>query len=236
MSPSASAAAGAPASRAPRLLVLALVPLVAFMALAHTTIEGDSASTMTPAQVDEQAAWWIVVAVLWVMPVVMAGIAFAILSADLPGRLPLRPLVALGVALLVAYVLAQVAVVAVDDSRTLADSTTFAVAILLSLLGWWVVDLVAALTCLRLFRRGGVARRTAGVVGSLTALFLLLEIAVYLPALAGGAELHDTVGLPPMVLPALWAVLGGVLWRSRYDAGARHPETPAPSSESTVSR
>lgn len=236
MSLSTSGGAGTAVSRAPRLLVLALVPLVAFMALAHTTIEGDSASTMTPAQVDDRAVWWIVVAVLWVLPVVMAAIAFAMLAPGLPGRVPLRPVATVGVALLVGYVLAQVVVLALDDSRTLADSTTFATAVLLSLLGWWVTDLVAALACLRLHRRGGAARRTAAFVGTLTALFLLLEIAIYLPALAGGAELHDTVGLPPMLLPVLWAVLGGVLWRSREDAPDRLQGTHTPSSDREVSR
>jgi hypothetical protein len=206
-------AATAP-TRAPRLLVLAIVPLIAFMALAHTTIEGDSASTMTPAQLDDRAAMWIIVAILWVLPVVLAGIAFATLASELDPGSSLRPLAGVGIALLACHVVAQAAVVAFDDSRTLADSTTYAVAILLSLLGWWVIDVVAALTCLRLYRSRGAARKTSGVVGVLTALFLLLEIAVYLPALVGSQELHDTIGLPPMLLPLLWAVLGGVLWRS----------------------
>lgn len=201
--------------RASRLLVLAIAPLIAFMALAHTTIEGDSASTMTPGQVDDRAALWIIVAILWVLPVVLAALAFTSLSSQLDQGASLRPLAGAGIALLAAHVVAQAAVLVFDDSQTLADSTTYAVAILLSLLGWWITDVVAAATCLRLYRRRGAARITSAVVGVLTGLFLLLEVAVYLPALVGDQELHDTIGLPPMLLPILWAILGGVLWRSR---------------------
>jgi hypothetical protein len=201
--------------QAPRLLVLALAPLIAFMTLAHTIVEGDSASTMTPTQLDERAALWIVVAVLWVLPVVIAGVAFAAIASTFDGGTRLRLLAGFGVALLAGHVAAQAALIVLHDTRTLAHSTTYALAILLSLVGWWVIDVVAALTCLQLFRRGGSARKTSAVVGVVTGLFLLLEIAVYLPALVGRGELHDTIGLPPMLLPIIWAVLGGVLWRSR---------------------
>jgi len=205
-----------------RLLVLAIVPLVAFMALAHTTIEGSSASSMTPAQVDERAAQWIIVAVLWVLPVALAGVAFVVIAARLGGGIPVWPLAGAGIALLAAHVVAQVAVVWFDDSSTLADSINYSLAILLSLWGWWAVDVVAALTCLRLYKRR-LAPRTAMVVGVLTILFLFVEVAVYLPALVGSAELHDTIGLPPMLLPVLWAVLGGVLWRGRTRATTELP-------------
>ena len=202
-----------------RLLLLALVPLVAFMALAHTTVEGSSASSMTPAQVDERAVQWIIVAVLWVLPVAVAAVVFAVIAVRLGRAGFLRPLAGLGVALLVAHVVAQVTVVWFDDSTTLADSTYYSLAILLSLLGWWAVDVVAALTCLRLFKRR-LAPKTSVVVGVVTILFLLLEVAVYLPALVGGEELHDTIGLPPMLLPVLWAILGGILWRTPKPAAA----------------
>ena len=211
-------AASAPAG-ACRLLVLAIVPLVAFMALAHTTIEGSSASSMTPADVDERAAQWIIVAVLWVLPVALAGVAFAIIAARLGGRVPPAALTGLGLALLAAHVATQATVVWSDDSTTLADSTIYSLAILLSLLGWWVIDLVAALTCLRLYK-SRLAPKTSMTVGVLTILFLLGEVAVYLPALVGSAELHDTIGLPPMLLPVLWAILGGVLLRTRARASA----------------
>jgi hypothetical protein len=125
-----------------------------------------------------------------------------------------KPLACLGIALLVLHVAAQAGVVWVDQAKVLADSSLLALAILLSLLGWWAVDVAAVLTCVRLFK-GRVAPRTALVVGVLTAIFLVLEAAVYLPALIGGQKLHETVGLPPMVLPLLWAILGGVLWRKQ---------------------
>lgn len=124
----------------------------------------------------------------------------------------MKPIAFLGIFLLVAYVAAQAGVVWIDDSALLADSPLLALAILLSLLGWWAIDLAAVLTCLRLFK-SKVAPRTALVIGILTAPFLVLEVAVYLPALIGSQELHATVGLPPMALPVMWAVLGGVLWR-----------------------
>jgi hypothetical protein len=194
-----------------RLLVLAVVPLVAFMALAHLTVEGDSASSMTQAQVDERAAQWIIVAALWVLPVGVAGVGFALIAARL-GRRTVLPLAAAGLALLTAHVAAQAALVWFDDSRTLADSTYYSVAILASLLGWWAIDALAGLTCLHLSRHTR-ARKTSLAVGVATILFLLLEVAIYLPALVGGAELHDTIGLPPMLLPFLWAVLGVKLRR-----------------------
>lgn len=53
------------------------------------------------------------------------------------------------------------------------------------------------------------------MIGAVTALFVVGEVAIYLPSLLGDAALHDTVGLPPMLLPVLWAVLGGVLWRAQ---------------------
>jgi hypothetical protein len=200
-------------ARPARLLLFALLPLVAFMALAHTTIVGNSAGEMTAAQVDERALPWLSVAVLWILPVVLAAVAFIGIGR---GGL-VKPLAVLGIALLVAYVVAQAGVVWIDNAQALAESSWLALAILLSLLGWWSIELAAILTCLQLFK-SKVAPKAALVVGVLTALFFLLEVAVYLPALIGGQELHETVGLPPMVLPALWAILGGVLWRRQVQA------------------
>ncbi|WP_410793311.1 hypothetical protein [Kribbella sp. C-35] len=200
-----------------RLLVIALVPLVAFMAMAHTTVVGDAASDMTAAQVDERALPWITVAVLWILPIALAAVAFTAIAARLGRGSAVKPLAVLGVVLLMAYVVAQACVVWIDSAAALADSSWLAAAILLSLLGWWSVDVAAVLTCRHLFKHK-VAPRTALVIGILTAAFLLLEIAIYLPALVGGQELQDTVGLPPMLLPALWAILGGVLWRQSAQA------------------
>ena len=59
-----------------RLLVAALVPLVAFMALAHITVVGDSAGSMTPSQIGDRAVQWILLAAFWVLPVALAAIAF----------------------------------------------------------------------------------------------------------------------------------------------------------------
>jgi len=203
-----------------RLLLAALIPLVVFMATAHLTVVGDSAGEMTAAQVDERALPWIAVAVLWMLPAAMAGVAFKAIAAWLGRGGPVKPLATVGIALLVTYVAAQAGVVWLDDAEVLAESSLLALAILLSLLGWWAIDLAAVLICLRLFK-SKVAPRTALVVGILTALFLVLEVAVYLPALIGGQELHATVGLPPMALPVLWAVLGGVLWRGLRRPGSR---------------
>jgi hypothetical protein len=205
-------------ARPARLLLFALLPLVAFMAMAHTTVVGDSAAEMTAAQVDERALQWIAVAVLWMLPAALAAVAFTAIAARLGRGGQVKPLAGLGIALLVAYVAAQAGVVWIDDAEVLAESSLLALAILLSLLGWWAIDVVAVLTCLRLFK-SKVAPKTALVIGVLTALFLVLEVAVYLPALIGGQELHETVGLPPMALPVLWAILGGVLWRKAQAPG-----------------
>lgn len=200
-----------------RLLVVALVPLVAFMAMAHTTIVGQTAASMTPAQVGDRAVQWMVVACLWVLPVILAAIAVTRLATILGSSSPVRPLAAVGIVLLVAYVAAQVGVVWFVDSPTLADSSVFALAILLSLLGCWAVDVAALLTCRQLFR-ARLAPRAALVIGLLSALLIVIEVAVYLPALVGSQELHETVGLPPMLLPLLWAILGGILWKEGASA------------------
>jgi hypothetical protein len=196
--------------RPARLLLIALVPLVAFMAMAHTTVVGNSAGEMNAAQVDDRALRWMIVAVLWILPVVLGAVAFSAITA---GR-AVKVLATVGIALLIAYVAAQAAVVWIDDTYLIADSSWFALAMLLSILGWWAIDLAAVLTCLHLFRTK-VVPRTALVIGILTAVLTLLEVAIYLPALLGAQELHATVGLPPMLLPVLWAILGGVLWRNR---------------------
>jgi hypothetical protein len=170
-------------ARPARLLLLALLPLVVFMATAHLTVVGDSAGEMTAAQVDDRALPWIAVAVLWMLPAAIAGIAFAAIVERFGPARPVKPLAFLGIFLLVAYVAAQAGVVWIDDSDVLADSPLLALAILLSLLGWWAIDLAAVLTCLRLFR-SKVAPKTALVIGILTALFLVLEVAVYRSAVA----------------------------------------------------
>jgi hypothetical protein len=205
-------------ARPAHLLLLALIPLVAFMGLAHVTVVGDAAAEMTAAQVDERALPWMAVAVLWMLPAAFAAIAFTAIATRLGHGGPVKLLGGLGIALLVAYVAAQAGVVWIDDAAILAESSWLALAILLSLLGWWAVDVAAVLTCLRLYQ-SKVAPRTALVIGVLTALFLVLEVAVYLPALVGAQELHATVGLPPMALPVLWAILGGVLWRKTQAPG-----------------
>ncbi len=185
------------------LLLIALVPLVAFMGLAHLTVVG-SAGAMTAAQVDARALPWMAVAVLWIAPVTLAAFAFRAIAGGV-----VRLLAATGIGLSAAYVVAQAAVVWIDRAERLAESSLLPLAILLSLLAWWAVDVAAVVTCLRLSKNS----RTALVIGVLTGLFLVLEVAIYLPALIGGQKLIDTVGLPPMVLPVLWAVLGWSLRR-----------------------
>lgn len=204
-------------ARPANLLLLALLPLVAFMALAHVTVVGGSAVEMTAAQVDERALQWMAVAVLWTLPSAFAAFAF---TAIAPGSRAVRLLAGLGIALLIAYVVAQAGLVWIDKAETLAESSWLPLAILLSLLGWWAIDVAAVLTCLSLYR-SKVAPKAALVIGVLTVLFLVLEVAVYLPALIGSQELNATVGLPPMVLPALWAILGGVLKRPGSQLPAR---------------
>jgi hypothetical protein len=204
-------------ARPANLLLLALLPLVAFMALAHVTVVGGSAVEMTAAQVDERALQWMAVAVLWTLPSAFAAVAF---TAIAPGSRAVRLLAGLGIALLIAYVVAQAGLVWIDKAETLAESSWLPLAILLSLLGWWAIDVAAVLTCLGLYR-SNVAPKAALVIGILTVLFLVLEVAVYLPALIGSQELNATVGLPPMVLPVLWAILGGVLKRRGNQLPAR---------------
>jgi hypothetical protein len=193
-----------------RILFAAFVPVVPFMALAHTTVVGETAASMTPAQLGERTVQWMGVSILWVLPVLLAAVAFILLTTLLGSNTAARPLAVAGIALLLGYVATQVALVWFVDAATLADGPVYAVGILLSLLGWWAVALGAVLTCRQLFR-AQLAPRAALVIGLLTALLFVIEVAVYLPALVGDQELHETVGLPPMLLPLLWAILGGFL-------------------------
>ena len=195
-----------------RMLVAALVPLVAFMAMAHVTIVGDSAGSMTPSQIGDRTVQWILVACLWVLPVILAAIAFMRIATLLGAGSVIRALALVGIVLLVGNVAAQTAVIWFVDAPTLGDSTLYAFAILVSLLGWWAVDIVALLTCRELFR-ANVVPRAALVIGLMTGLLLVLEVVIYVPALVGGSELYKTIGLPPMLLPLLWAALGAILWR-----------------------
>ena len=202
-----------------RILVAALIPLVAFMAMAHTTVVGDSAGSMTPSQVGDRAVQWILVACFWVLPVILAAIAFTRLATLLEAGSLIRLLAFVGIVLLFAHVVAQAGVIWFVDSPTLGDSSLYAFAILVSLLGWWAVDVAAVLTCRELLR-AKAASTAALVIGLLTGLFFVLELVIYVPALVGGKELHDTIGLPPMLLPLLWAVLGAILWRKTASARA----------------
>jgi hypothetical protein len=195
-----------------RLLVVALIPVIAFMMMAHITIVGGTAASMTPAEIHDRAPQLLIVSCLWVLPAILAAIAFTRLATILGSSSMLRPLAAIGVVFLVAHVAAQVWVVWFVDSPTLADTSVYALTILLSLLGWWAVDLAALLTCLRLFQ-ARLAPRAALVIGVLSGLLFVIEVAVYLPALVGSQELHDTIGLPPMLMPLLWAILGAILWK-----------------------
>lgn len=211
---------GPPASRLVgpgRLLVSALVPLALFMVGAHFTVVGATSARMSPDQVADRAMPWVLVAVLWVTPVVMAAAAFSRIAVTLAAGTISSPvartLAATGIVLLVGYVAGQVVLVITVATPEVGDSGIFAAAVLLSLLGWWLVDVVALLGCWTLVR-ARIMRRTALVVGVLTALALLLEVAIYFPALVGDAQLRDTVGLPPMLLPVLWALLGWRLWRA----------------------
>lgn len=202
-----------------RLLVAALVPLVAFMALAHITVVGDSAGSMTPSQIGDRAVQWILLAAFWVLPVALAAIAFMQLATLLQTGGTIRLLAVVGIVFLLAHVVAEAGVIWFVESPTLGDSSLYAFAILLSLLGWWVVDVAAVLTCRELFR-AKVVPRPALIIGLITGLLLVLELVVYVPALVGGKELHDTIGLPPMLLPLLWAVLGAILWRKAASSRA----------------
>ena len=88
------------------LLVAALVPVVGFMALAHT-VEGESSATMTPAQVCDRAGAWLVFSCLWVLPVILAALAFVRLATAVGHDRSVRPLAAAGATFLVGDVLAQ---------------------------------------------------------------------------------------------------------------------------------
>ncbi|WP_433018981.1 hypothetical protein [Kribbella sp. CA-294648] len=204
------------------LFLVALVAVVAFVVTANATIVADSAGEMTAAQVEDRALQWIVMAVLWMLSAALGAVAFMAIAARLGGSRPVTVLARVGKVILLAYVAAQAGVVWIDDAEVLGDSSWLALAILLSLLGWWLIVVAAILTCRRLFQ-SRVAPRTALVIGVLTALYVVLEVAVYLPALIGEQELHETMALPSIVPPVLWAILGGVLLRKQAWTRAQVP-------------
>jgi hypothetical protein len=98
-------------------------------------------------------------------------------------------------------------VLAGESTSTGRRPELFLVSTLLAFIGWYAVTA-------RLAQRGTV-RRTAGIIGVLTGVYLLWEVATYVAIAVGPPTLLDTIGPPPFVLGLLWAGVGGCSWWSR---------------------
>ena len=206
------------------MLILTLPAFVAFLALAVATIaqEADSSSAeLTPAEISDLGVSWVAVQALWAAPSVLAAIGLVLLARRLrlPRTAAVPALGAAAVVLAVAYLVVQVLAFGVDGA-TWGDSRLYPLGVVLSLAVGWVGTLPATLLVTVALARGGIVRKTAWTIATLTALYFIVELLTYLPVLLGPATLAETAGLPPFLLGIFWAVLGGVLLRTRVPSGA----------------
>lgn len=204
----------------PAWLLIATLPayvifLVASATLMRPRVEVSSAE-LTQTQLDELGWAFTAVAVLWVIPPVLAAIAFIGLARQLPPSRSTRVvplLAAVAIVLAGAYVVVHL-LAAGTDAPTWGESGLFSVAVIISLLMGWLGVHPATLLTLRELIRGRLARRTAIVVAILYVLYWILEILLYLPVLADpDSAIGMEDGLPPFLLGFFWAAVGGALLR-----------------------
>lgn len=205
------------------MLILSLPTFVAYLALAVLTIaQGaeSSSAELTPAQISDLGLWWVAVHLLWIAPSVLAALGLAAVARvlDLPHAGTVRLLAAGVLALSGAYVVVQLMAFR-HGGPTWGDGSLFSAGVVLSLVAGWIGTIPATILVARDLARRGIMRKTAWTVTALMALYLVVELLTYLPALLGSASLKDTVGLPPFLLGIFWAILGGGLLRARVPSG-----------------
>ncbi len=199
------------------LLLASLPPFVAFLFVAASTLRGkvEFAGELTPDQLAEIQLPWILMALLWLVPVLLGGGGLFLLAGRLRGRFApaVRLLSAASMALVAAHFILQVTALGADGP-TLSDSSAFMTGVALSVFGFWAGYLATITACIDLIRQR-IARWPATIVAVLASGCLLLDVLTFLPAFVGEASLSETVGLPPFLLAVFWAVLGGGLVMSR---------------------
>jgi hypothetical protein len=207
------------------LLVLTLPAFIAYVALAVATIaqKVDSTSAeLTPAQLSDLGVSWIALHLLWMTPSVLAAIGLAQLAASwrLPRAAAVRTLAAVVLVLAAAYLVVQLLAFGFEGNRW-GDSRLFPLGVILSLAAGWVGTLPATMLVTTALARRGIARRSALAITALSALYLAVEVLIYLPAIVGSTTFADTVGLPPFLLGFFWAWLGGAVLRARVTSQVR---------------
>lgn len=207
------------ARRPALLLVLTLPAFIAYVALAVVTIaqKVDSTSAdLTPAQLSDLGVSWVALHLLWMTPSVLAAIGLAQLAASwrLQRATVVRTLAGVVLVLAAAYLVVQLLALGFEGD-TWGDSRLYPLGVMLSLAAGWVGTLPATMLVTTSLARRGIARRSAWAITALSAMYLVIEVLTYLPAIVGPTTLADTVGLPPFLLGLLWAWLGAAILRAR---------------------
>jgi hypothetical protein len=224
--PSAAGAVDANSSsfrRPELLLVLTLPAFVAYLAVAVATVatKADSSSgELTPAQVSDLGASWMLLHLLWMTPSVLAILGLVGLAerAGERARATLPTLMGVTLVLTALYLVSQVMAYGVD-TPTWGDSAWYPTGMTLSLAVGWLGTIPATVLVTLGLAGGGTIPRTARTIAALCGLYLVWEVATYASIAIGSATLLDTVGPPPFLLGVLWAVLGARLWWSDRQHG-----------------
>jgi hypothetical protein len=210
--------------RSELLLVSTLPAFVAYLVVAVLTVATKAESSsgeLTPGDLSDLGASWLVVHVLWMAPSVLAVLGLTRLAPRAGDRAAVVVqrclVVTLGLATL--YMVPQVAAYTVD-AETWGDSPWYAAGVALSLAVGWLGTIPATLVVALGLARRGVVPRSAYAVVALCALYLAWEVATYAAVALGSPTLLDTVGPPPFLLGVLWAFLGALLWWSGRREGA----------------
>jgi hypothetical protein len=210
--------------RRPAWLLVATAPAyLAYLALSVMSLapRADTSAELTPVDLEELGALWVVVHALWVTPLVLAAVALTALAREVPGPLTrwVRALAAITCCFAAAYLGVNLLALG-SDAATWGDDRLYPLSPVTSLFAGWFGVHVATLIVVLALRRAGIARRTATVVAVLFALYLILEVLTYLPILFGPATFAGFLGgVPPFLAGVLWAVLGGGVLKSRIPSG-----------------
>lgn len=202
------------------LLVATLPAYIAFVVLSATLLRPRvelGSAELTPDQIGELGPGWVAIALLWVLPPVLAAVGLAGIARGLPRTRLTRAVPYLGglvTVLAVAYVAVHLLGIGAG-TLTWGESPLFTTGFVLSLLIGWAGVHPASLLVLGTLVRAGIARRTATVVGVIYVLYWAVELLIYLPVLLGPGDLAGAdAGLPPFLLGFFWAAVGGALLRT----------------------
>ncbi|GAB3830879.1 hypothetical protein ACFPIJ_30595 [Dactylosporangium cerinum] len=179
-----------------RLLVLALVPFLAWFVLAMATLAQtgyNNSADFTPGVLADVRLQWVAIAILYALAV-LAGAAGMAMVATSPG-LTVATRIASGVsAVAITGNLVLALSMAGSTTAKLSDNSLWGPSLWLSIISIWAALAAVVLTGVGL-RRTGVLRRTGLVVAIIAGVILLADLAL------GGA-------FPPLVVGFFWLAIG----------------------------